>query len=302
MKKIIIFIIMVCIMVNIINASDDELMITGMGDDELVIGINFADGEIGSILSGITVPTTPEEVNISISYVYSISNVDLSIGTATNVYTLFNVTNNGGIGEINISSTIVQFIKSGEQTRTSSLCLEVQNDSVNVMEINCTILMYYYDGSGVWNININVSNNNGELAQSNSETLTVNDLDSILLNDTSINCGTSLTPGTNDIKCDVIRINNTGNQDYTSINYTTYNLDDDSTGSYIFDVNNFNVNITDSPSGDILSNATPVIITNAILNKGEGSSEELYNYLDVPNGYPSDIYNSITDWQLEFIQ
>lgn len=256
-----------------------------------------------AVYAGSDTHTTSFDVgnaNPTITNVESVAAVDLNPGTTTDVYVLFNASDNNGYADLNFSSAQVVLSKAGESDRTSSSCSAIANGTIE-SRINCTIAMQFYDDDGSWTINVSIADNAAALAYNDTTTVTVNALDDILLNDTAISCGSALASPSSDNGCDVFKITNRGNQNYASLNYTGYNFDDDLTGTYVINVGNMSVNVTDSALGQSLVDSAPITITDAVLPDGASSDEVIYPYIDIPSGMPADTFTATSDFTIEAI-
>jgi hypothetical protein len=238
----------------------------------------------------------------TITNVDAIPAVDLVAGGTVPVYVVFDVTDINGYADIDLTQGEVVLSKSGEVSRTNTTgnCAS-SNDGANTVTFNCTVTMYFYDGAGSWNVNVSGRDDAAVLAYNDTTSVTVNALDDILFNDTAINCGSGLVAASNDNKCEVLQITNRGNQNYASMNETGYNLDDDTTGTYVIGAPQFSVSTTDTPVGTALSNGAEVAIPSTTLNKGASSTLNIYTYVDIPTGRPADTYTSTSDWIIEAI-
>ena len=113
--------------------------------------------------------------------------------------------------------------------------------------------------------------------------------------------GFSGSAGEQDVGPSNIIMNNTGNQDYSNINITAYDL----VGAVSSDpigVSNFTVNITDgSGVGQSLVDSTDVQVTSASLARRTGASttEEFFFYVDIPLGIEEDEYTAGTNWEID---
>lgn len=230
----------------------------------------------------------------SIESVTPVSAVTLNAGTTKDVYILFNVSDPNGAGDINATASLASVTKAGEATRSSSGACGQENTGPNWIYFNCTVTMYYYDGSGSWAINVSIADNSSNTAFNDSETFTVNALDSITLGIATIDFG-SAGPGVSDVAGTDLPVNNTGNTNYTTVQITGYDL---VSGINSIGAANFCGNdIDDANTGcDALVNATAQTITASTLPKGDNSVETLYTFVDVPGGQPSGSYSALSNW------
>ena len=272
----------------------------------------------GKITGSVTSDTATVSVTIgnnapTIAFVSSISAVTPTESETKTFTFTFNATDTDGVANLNNSAAIGSISKAGETTRSNSSCATVTDDGANVRKYNCTIGLEYWDGSGSWTVNATISDINGAQASNTSTSLTYNSLTAMVMSPTALtwpSVGLSSTDtGSNN---DPITINNTGNDESLSINVSAYDLDGDITASEIIPASNFTIsNTTAGCSGNVLSNATYVNITSAILEKGNNSisagddtsgQEQIYACL---KGLPSDIsaqdYTSTSAWIVKVV-
>lgn len=217
----------------------------------------------------------------------------------TKVITIdFNVTDNNSVTDIDTASSSANITKAGEADRLSTACWSVSNSSdQKTQRIRCNITIYYYDADGAWDICVYATDGTASDSDCTSSDLTMNSLDDISVVETSLSFSGS--PGEQDVAAteNPLTINNTGNQVYTGIDLTAYNL---TGGGDTIGATNFAVNTTASGGpGNQLSHGSPVTITGASLNKGATATEELYFYLDIPSGITATTYNSVSNWVID---
>jgi hypothetical protein len=217
-----------------------------------------------------------------------------SEGTTKVIYLQFNVSDNNTVTDINSSSVFMNISKAGEINRSSSSCVSLLNSSdLKTEEFNCSITIYYYDGSGAWDICAYVRDNAGSTAlDCTSSDFTMGNTDSVdVINTTMSFTGNQ---GEQDKGPGHIVINNTGNQNYPHIGLNATYL---ANGSDIIGVGNFTVNVTNSAYGQNLSENSFINVTSAYLNRT--STQDLYFYMDIPGGIPSKVYNSNRNWIID---
>jgi hypothetical protein len=217
-------------------------------------------------------------------------------GTTAVVYVFFNATDANGRDDINESTAVVRINKSGETSRTSTSCVYT-NISASMKQFNCSITLYYYDGSGSWTINATVSDLSNLNATNLSALASVTALDAIDVESASL--AFSGSAGQSDIAAspEPLQINNTGNTNYVSLNITGINFH---SGANMIGIGNVTMNVTDSNGpGQILVNGTEVNITGSTLNKGDNSMRDLYFWLDIPASQPAGSYNAQSAWTIK---
>ena len=192
--------------------------------------------------------------------------------TTTTITFNFTVEDSDGSANIDTSSGKAYFQKGGETTRSDISCSDYPAVG-NSINFSCTIDMWYFDGSGAWTINVTASDINGADAENSSTTFTYNLLTAMKMSPTSLSWPAvglqSADVGSNN---DPVVINNTGNDESLSVNVTAYDLQGEQTTSEYIYANNFTIGISSEGClGTVMSNATAIAISSAVLNKGNHS-------------------------------
>ncbi|MFH1642186.1 MAG: hypothetical protein ABIC04_04765 [Nanoarchaeota archaeon] len=218
------------------------------------------------------------------------SPVSLIEGGAKDIYICFNVTDDN----INHSSAAVLIKKSGEINRESSGC-SINSETANTVKYNCTVTFFFYDGAGIWDVNISITDNSMQYTSSFAN-ITINPLDAIVVNDTQISFG-SLFASTFDNSGDIIKLTNNGNTIYSNISAIAYDLIGSENASYQINADHFEIATSAIPNTGInLTNGTSIQVASASLSKGVSVTEELYFYVDVPADPIPQVYSSVFDW------
>jgi len=227
-----------------------------------------------------------------------------SEGNTRNVNFLFNATDIDGVGNLNDSTAQAEFIKGGETTRTNTSCALNSDFNATTATYNCTVGLWYFDGSGVWTVNVSVQDINSAYGMNSTFTTTFNLLTSFVMGPTALTWPpidlTDTNTGSNN---DPVVLNNTGNDQTLSINVTSFDLEGVTTSSEYIYANNFSIqNITTGCSGTTLINATDLNITSTILQRGNysldfknstsGQEEMFFCLLGVPQTISSQDYDS----------
>jgi hypothetical protein len=205
----------------------------------------------------------------------------------TNIILNFTAEDLDGNANINVSTALGSFFKSGESTRSSS-CNNITAINGNKTVFTCTISMQYYDAPGVWGINASVQDINLATAYNDTTTFTYNTLKAFVMSPNLINFGTLHL---NDQKKEALNhtlINNTGNVAISSggINVTGYDLFGQTDASKSINVSQFSVNLTTGVgTGDVLVNDTQVPVTGGALPRGAPGLNQLslYWFVNVPS-------------------
>jgi hypothetical protein len=218
----------------------------------------------------------------------------------TTVFVAFNVTDDNGAADLNDSTAQVCFIKAGETTRCGAGENCTGTDSGNHVFYNCSVRLWFYDGSGSWDVNASIFDNNDDYASNKTQTVTVNSLDYVDSNTTSLSW-TSIAPGTDDAVADTTQLYiNGGNQDYSSMTVTGYNA---TSGSNIIYAENFSyddasdglseIQLDDDVAVDVSGIFTLTACTSPCATN---STEEGFFFVDIPAGQTAATYYSNQSW------
>ena len=236
----------------------------------------------------------------TINYVEPVSAITLNGGTTKVVTVVFNATDENGYADLNFATAQVNLSKGGETTRTSSSCGAIQN-ATSESTISCVVTMQFYDSAGAdWVVTASISDGSSS-ATNDTTTATVNSLDYVTSDTTQVGWA-SATLGANDVEADnTITLTNGGNQNYAVMNVKGQNA----VGQVFSDVinaNKFSVdNVTGATSGQfyMISNTNVDVSAKLSLNTHSASStEEIFFYVDVPNGIRADNYLSSSAWAI----
>lgn len=218
--------------------------------------------------------------------------------TTKEVEISFNATDNNSVSDFNDSSALVNITKGGV-TLTSHTCIAA-GQSGNTEQWTCNITINYYQEPGAdWAIAVYIADFTGASDTNTTETMTVGQTDHVDVINATI--GFSGSAGEQDVGPSNILMNNTGNQVYSNINITAYDLLG-AVSSNPIGVSNFTVNVTDgSGVGQALVNDTDVQVASATLARRTAGSttEEFFFYVDIPNGIEDDEYTAGTDWEID---
>ncbi len=233
----------------------------------------------------------------TISNIETISAVTLVAGSTKEINILFNATDADGTSDINENTANATVSKAGETSRHNYSCTKVSEQD-NTIRFNCSIQMYFYDGDGTWNVNVSIQDNSEVWAiDDTTRTFTVNTLDDVDIDDTTINWN-NVQASADDVEGDAITFTNKGNQNYVTIQVTGQDATD---GSHTITAENFSIDtVSEATSGqDYLQDGNPITFDGSSLNKGASSTEVMYTYLDVPT-LLAGTFTSVSDWQITF--
>ncbi len=222
--------------------------------------------------------------------------------TTTTVYILFNATDDNGHADLDYSTAQIVLSRAGETSRTSASCDNYANASLTKL-FNCSVNMEYYDEDGTWTINASVSDFSATYDDDTATQLTYNSLQAVRGSPLGITFGTVNLNENRNATNDPLILNNTGNQNFTQINLTAYDLVGQDNPAQYIGASNFYANISLDDFGDQLSNQTMVALTNGSLSRdigGTDSNRNLYLFVTVPAaGLSNQNFTAISQWQLE---
>ncbi|MCX8159098.1 MAG: hypothetical protein N3D20_02300 [Candidatus Pacearchaeota archaeon] len=266
-----------------------------------------------NLQKSITGRATSQPTNVSVSvigtnpvqiiYVQPISSVNPTEASYTNVSFEVRVYDPDGVGDINVSSVYANFSRVGESTRFSGLCPKISDLNAYTSNFNCSILMWYWDGNGVWNVNVMASDIGNKSIRVNDTTyFTYNLLKAMIISPNALTWPALSTGATNEkSNNDPTIINNTGNYN-GSVSVIGINLLGETSPSYNIPANNFSVGNNDGvvcASGTILVNGTATTISGTSANRGNLSAgggagqENLYYCIPLVPNVPSQTYSTL---------
>jgi len=265
-----------------------------------------------SMISVVGAPTTVNfTVNLSIggnsvpviTWVESGLSPNPVESTTTTVYILFNASDNNGHADIDASTAQIVLSRAGETVRTSGAsCVNYNNDSLTKL-FNCSVNMQYYDDDGAWTINASVEDFSAAYDDDTATTLAYGTLQALRGSPLGISFGAVNLGIQNQASNDPLVLNNTGNQNFTQINLTAYDLVGQDNSLQYIAASDLYANISLNDFGDQMSNNTMVVLTNGTLIRDIGGSDanrNLYFWVDVPSsGLSNQNYTSSSSWQIE---
>ena len=222
--------------------------------------------------------------------------------TTTTVWILFNASDNNGHADLDYSTAQVRLTRAGETERASGSCVNYNNDSLTKL-FNCSVNMEYYDEDGAWTINASVQDFSAAYDDDTGTTLAYGTLQAVRGSPLGISFGTVNLGQNLSAPDNPLVLNNTGNQNFTEINLTAYDLvGQDNPAQYIA-ASDLYANISLDEIGDQLINNTMVVLTNGTLIRDIGGTDynrNLYIWVDVPSsGLSNQNYTSSSSWQIE---
>ena len=185
----------------------------------------------------------------------------------------FNVSDADGVANINDSTAKAEFNRAGEVSRLDTSCTWVRDYSPNTAEYSCSIDMWYFDGSGAWNINVSASDINSAEARNDSTTFTYNQLTSMVMSPVSMSWSTLALTDTNvGSNNDPIVINNTGNDVNLGVDINSRDLQGLTTTSEYIYAENFSVGVvSEGCGGTAMVDSVATSVGSAIVQKGNNT-------------------------------
>jgi DNA-directed RNA polymerase specialized sigma24 family protein len=200
----------------------------------------------------------------------------------TYVYINFTAYDEQGFTDLDLSSARINFSLSGEEIRSNS-CTNLVNYSTYYANFSCNVTMWWFDGSGTWNINATILDLGSLSAKNDSTNFYIGATTGIQAYPTSLTW-TSITAGLTDqlASNNPVLVNNTGNVGkHLEVNST--NLFGETTPTQALWAGNFSVNVANACNGISMSDHAFANITTADLpkgnftvNNGTAGQEQLY--------------------------
>jgi len=163
--------------------------------------------------------------------------------TITSIIVNFSANSPSGFGNLNHNTAMANITGDDAVTRTNSSCFMYQGSGTNA-NYTCNISLWWWDGSGTWNITAYVEDNQSNGVQNTSTDFYVGELTAFVMGPGALTWGT-LSPGaTNQTSSnDPLLLNNTGNDQITSteLSINASNLRGETTSAEALWASNFSV-------------------------------------------------------------
>ncbi|MEK6893667.1 MAG: hypothetical protein AABX07_05705, partial [Nanoarchaeota archaeon] len=228
--------------------------------------------------------------------VYNNSMTSLSTGpneapAVTGVIINFTAYDADGIGDLNDSTARINFTKTGEDLRLNLSCAKYQSGG-NYANYTCNVTMFWWDGTGVWNITAYIKDNQTNSAVNTTTSFFVGERTAFVMSPASLTWP-GIAPGAvnQTSNNDPLLLNNTGNDDIAvnEIGINATNLLGESNPSFALWANNFSVSPFTGASKEecnssaatmnasVYTNVTGALLPagNFTINNGTGQ-EQLY--------------------------
>jgi hypothetical protein len=199
------FLILIILSISFISAGwfdDFRARITGRAGDTSTVTLNITVTSGAAPVITVFNNTMSEDIFIGPDEAPSITTVTIN----------FSAVDAQGYTNINDSSALINFTKSGEDTRQVSCSRIVSESSGNEANYTCAVEMHYWDGSGTWNIGVSISDINQNDAINTDETFSVGSTTGFVSSPSTMAWSGGIAPGAiNEQADELILLNNTGN-------------------------------------------------------------------------------------------
>jgi len=239
----------------------------------------------------------------AIASVNATDTITLNGGTTAVVSVNFTASDgNGGYTDLNDSSALVTLTKDGEAIRSSDSCDILSHPDNLSTEYNCSVIMWFYDSEGSWNVNASIMDNRGKEAEDTSQNSIVNPLDYVSQDTMQLSWpGVKLGQSYSEASAPIV-LTNGGNQDYSYIGI----LGHDAIGSTYGDTIATELFST-SPFSNQTAGTIYLMDSQYVQNPdlaglnshGASVTQNIYFYLDVPSHLMVDTYNGDGPWSMQ---
>ena len=243
-------------------------------------------GRAGSRPTNVTVTLTgPNPANIT--YVSAIASTPANESGARNITFSVHMYDPDGVADLNDTSVYANFTKTelppSTPRTTGSYCAHVSDLDSYTANYSCSILMWYWDGDGWWNVSVRGRDlGAGTWAFNLTTNFTYQQLKAMVIAPTSLTWP-GINPGQKNQTSDndPTYINNTGNYNGT-IDIIGKALLGERDPSYIINATNFTVGLVSTGVGsnlecantNILQNGTAITVANSYSNPGNLSKND----------------------------
>jgi hypothetical protein len=212
----------------------------------------------------------------------------------------FTASDTDGVSNLNDGSAAASFYLAGEELRTNSSCNLLGDLDTTTANYSCTVEIWYWDGSGSYNVHVNISDINLATAENGTTQFTLQDTTAMVMAPNSL-AWAALSPTSTNQKStsNPIKVNNTANKDITdgNLKVTAVSLGGETTASDYLLANAFSVNPADACEGTAMVNATATGVTGATITAGNNTlgsgNEDIYFCIEaVTGGISSQSYST----------
>ncbi len=260
--------------------------ITGLnsteGSNTWLVAANDTAGNKNSTIVTFFVQGAPRIISVT-----NISNVNLNEGpSSTSIIVNFSVFDPNGAGDLNDSSAMVNFTRSGEAVRSNLTCAEISSAG-NYANYTCNVYMFWFDAAGSWDVKAFIKDSYNNSAINDTTAFSVNALFAFTATPLSLtwdllNRGSANQTSNND----PMVLNNTGNQDISSgnIRINATNLLGESDSSKAIYAGNFSIgNSTGAENPEcgaslmntsVFTNVTGAVLLRGNFTNNDGTAQE----------------------------
>ena len=193
-----------------------------------------------------------------------------------------------GFGNLDDSTALINFSRSGETTRENASCGWLADYNTNYANYSCNVSMWWWDGTGIWNITAYIADLSSNTGTNTSQSFSIGVTTGVVGSPSALTFP-SVAPGATDSLStnDPMLFNNTGNSDnYVEVNST--NLLGETNSSLALYASNFTVDVVDTcNTGDAMTAGSYVNISGNSLAAGNytpnngTAQEQLYFCLEL---------------------
>lgn len=217
-------------------------------------------------------------------------------GSQTPVAIWFTAEDENGIRDLDNDTANISCNLTGETVRYNVSCT-AETVNVTTMNYTCSIKLWYWDGTGNWQVNASVEDLAGNHGENITTSFSYGSLLAMNMSPEKLTFG-NLDMGDvdKDATNDPLNVTNLGNTPISQLSVKGYNLTGLDYPSDNIGVGNFAVNVTNVSCGTTLVDSSAVTVPDSSIAKGNGSSNQIYVYLDVPFTLRPQTYKSQSAW------
>ena len=205
--------------------------------------------ELRKTISGKVTSTVVVNITVGVPQIITVYNSTINVAngpnenTPTGVLINFSVYSPSTAGNLNHSTAKANITLANEDIRTNASCSRIAS-SGDYANYTCNVTMWWWDGTGSWNITAYIADNNTNSAQNFSTNFYVGLRTSFVLGP-AILTWPGIAPGAiNQTSLDTLLLNNTGNDDIAlgEIGINATNLLGETTDTLGLWASNFSIN------------------------------------------------------------
>jgi len=260
---------------------------------------DFMTGKATSGTTDVNIPVgNTGPIIIYVSPIAAVSPIENNQKT---VYFSFHAYDHDGTADLSDASAAAKFTKGGEATRsTSSACTKIGDLDAKTANYTCSIVMWYWDGDGIWDVNATIIDLSSAVAVNETTTFSYSTLAAFTMAPESLTWSTLLPGATGqESNNEPTNLSNTGNDESTNIQINATDLLGNSDATKAIIASGFQSKISaPATGGTSLVNVTFTQVSGAALPNGNLSAgeaiENLYYAVDVPASVTKQTYSTTT--------